>query len=277
MRFARSNEYNPDTAIRAQREDMISNAFYENKGKTDLSGLRSRLGLQLSRTGGALSTMQNRVTGSVKPKKNKRKRRRQGFPEQGKQQQRPQRRPPPPQQQQQQQPPPPRPKRTPPQPQRSDAYENARSHLNELDAIDRQYKTPQTFAGAGSGLLRSASLSGSGYNAVSRVKTLFTTPTDARNTPSIQPVATAKVDQTQKPTARNRIMSTVGKAKYEIPLFFGGKPVPKGSAKVSPNSGSAVGRRRVSGNRITPMKGRGPTRLNMGEDGPPIKGKQNRK
>merc|ERR1711966_535826 len=61
MRFARSNEFNPDTAIRAEREDLISKAFYDNKNNTDLSGLRSRLGLQLSRTGGALSSMQNKV------------------------------------------------------------------------------------------------------------------------------------------------------------------------------------------------------------------------
>ena len=74
MRFARSNEFNADTAIRAEREDLISKTFYENKGKTDLSGLRSRLGLQLSRTGGALSSMQNKVVGSVNPKKNKKKR-----------------------------------------------------------------------------------------------------------------------------------------------------------------------------------------------------------
>jgi hypothetical protein len=65
MRFRRSNEYNPDTAIRAQREDLISKTFYENEGKTDLSGLRGRLGLQLSRTGGALSTGKNKVTGTT--------------------------------------------------------------------------------------------------------------------------------------------------------------------------------------------------------------------
>jgi hypothetical protein len=66
MRFKRSNEYNPDTAIRSQREDLISNAFFDNKDKNiDLSGLRSRLGLQLSRTGGALSTGKNEVLGKV--------------------------------------------------------------------------------------------------------------------------------------------------------------------------------------------------------------------
>ena len=48
MRFARSNEYNPDVAIRAEREDLLSKTFYENKGNTDLAGLRGRLGLQLS-------------------------------------------------------------------------------------------------------------------------------------------------------------------------------------------------------------------------------------
>lgn len=73
MRFARSNEFNADTAIRAEREDLISKTFYENKGKTDLSGLRSRLGLQLSRTGGALSGMQNKVVGSVNPPPQKKK------------------------------------------------------------------------------------------------------------------------------------------------------------------------------------------------------------
>ena len=65
MRFARSNEYNPDTAIRAQREDLLSKTFYDNKDNTDLTGLRSRLGLQLSRTGGALSQRENKVLGSV--------------------------------------------------------------------------------------------------------------------------------------------------------------------------------------------------------------------
>ena len=49
MRFRRSNEYNLDTAIRTQREDLISKTFYENKNSTDLSGLQ--LGLQLSHTG----------------------------------------------------------------------------------------------------------------------------------------------------------------------------------------------------------------------------------
>ena len=67
MRFARSNEYNPDVAIRAEREDLLSKTFYENKGNTDLAGLRGRLGLQLSRTGGSLSKKENKVTGSVEP------------------------------------------------------------------------------------------------------------------------------------------------------------------------------------------------------------------
>ena len=65
MRFARSNEYNPDVAIRAEREDLLSKTFYENKGNTDLAGLRGRLGLQLSRTGGSLSKKENKVTGST--------------------------------------------------------------------------------------------------------------------------------------------------------------------------------------------------------------------
>ena len=67
MRFARSNEYNPDVAIRAEREDLLSKTFYENKANTDLAGLRGRLGLQLSRTGGSLSKKENKVTGSVEP------------------------------------------------------------------------------------------------------------------------------------------------------------------------------------------------------------------
>ena len=73
MRFARSNEYNPDVAIRAEREDLLSKTFYENKGNTDLAGLRGRLGLQLSRTGGSLSKKENKVTGFVNPKKKKKK------------------------------------------------------------------------------------------------------------------------------------------------------------------------------------------------------------
>ena len=44
MRFARSNEYNPDVAIRAEREDLLSKTFYENKGNTDLAGLRGEQG-----------------------------------------------------------------------------------------------------------------------------------------------------------------------------------------------------------------------------------------
>ena len=65
MRFRQANEFNADMAIRNEREDMISKAFYNNKANTDLGGLRGRLGLQLSRTGGALAKGQNKVTGSI--------------------------------------------------------------------------------------------------------------------------------------------------------------------------------------------------------------------
>lgn len=65
MRFRQANEFNADMAIRNEREDMISKAFYNNKANTDLGGLRGRLGLQLSRTGGALAKGQNKVIGSI--------------------------------------------------------------------------------------------------------------------------------------------------------------------------------------------------------------------
>ena len=63
MRFRRSNEYDPDRAIRSQREDLISDTYFKNEKNVDLEGLRGRLGLQLSRTGVALSKMDNRVLG----------------------------------------------------------------------------------------------------------------------------------------------------------------------------------------------------------------------
>ena len=63
MRFRRSNEYDPDRAIRSQREDLISDTYFKNEKNVDLEGLRGRLGLQLSRTGGALSKMDNKVLG----------------------------------------------------------------------------------------------------------------------------------------------------------------------------------------------------------------------
>jgi hypothetical protein len=65
MRFRQANEFNADMAIRNEREDMISKAFYNNKANTDMGGLRGRLGLQLSRTGGALAKGQNKVIGSI--------------------------------------------------------------------------------------------------------------------------------------------------------------------------------------------------------------------
>ena len=65
MRFRQSNEFHADMAIRNEREDMISKAFYNNKANTDMGGLRGRLGFQPSRTGGALAKGQNKVTGSI--------------------------------------------------------------------------------------------------------------------------------------------------------------------------------------------------------------------
>jgi hypothetical protein len=56
MRFRKSNEYNVDYALKNRREDMISQAY----AKSDVDpaqavGIHGRLGLRLSRTGGALS------------------------------------------------------------------------------------------------------------------------------------------------------------------------------------------------------------------------------
>lgn len=61
MRFRRSNEYDPDSAIRGEREDLISQTYFKNEKDVDLEGLRGRLGLQLSRTGGALGKRENKV------------------------------------------------------------------------------------------------------------------------------------------------------------------------------------------------------------------------
>ena len=145
MRFARSNEFNADTAIRAEREDLISKTFYENKGKTDLSGLRSRLGLQLSRTGGALSGMQNKVVGSIYPKKNKKKRKKKQQQQQQQQQQQPRRTPQSsasPQRQGRKR------AREPQSPPRSTVYRNAEGLLKRMSAIRRQSSPASTGSGS---------------------------------------------------------------------------------------------------------------------------------
>ncbi len=56
MRFSKSSEFNIDIAVKAKRERMIS-AAYENAGRdpAQAQGIEGRLGLQLTRTGGALS------------------------------------------------------------------------------------------------------------------------------------------------------------------------------------------------------------------------------
>jgi hypothetical protein len=54
MRFRKSNEYNVDAALKNRREDMISQA-YANVDPDQAVGIHGRLGLTLSRTGGALS------------------------------------------------------------------------------------------------------------------------------------------------------------------------------------------------------------------------------
>ena len=55
MRFAQSNEYNIDRAIRSKRERDISNVMDTVADKRELEGLRGRTSMKLSRTGGALS------------------------------------------------------------------------------------------------------------------------------------------------------------------------------------------------------------------------------
>ena len=55
MRFAQSNEFNVDRAVRSQRERDISNAMDTSTDTRQLEGLRGRTSMTLSRTGGALS------------------------------------------------------------------------------------------------------------------------------------------------------------------------------------------------------------------------------
>jgi hypothetical protein len=56
MRFRKSNEYNVDSALKNRREDMISQAYANADVDPDQAvGIHGRLGLTLSRTGGALS------------------------------------------------------------------------------------------------------------------------------------------------------------------------------------------------------------------------------
>ena len=55
MRFAQSNEFNVDRAVRSQRERDISNAMDTSTDTRQLEGLRGRTSMKLSRTGGALS------------------------------------------------------------------------------------------------------------------------------------------------------------------------------------------------------------------------------
>ena len=55
MRFAQSNEYNIDRALRSQRERYLSDQAGEVSDPRMLEGLRGRTGMRLSRTGGALS------------------------------------------------------------------------------------------------------------------------------------------------------------------------------------------------------------------------------
>jgi hypothetical protein len=58
-RFGNSNEYNVNMAVKNQRENMISTAADNNaKDPAQNVGVHGRLGLQLTRTGGALSRFQ---------------------------------------------------------------------------------------------------------------------------------------------------------------------------------------------------------------------------
>ena len=58
MRFAQSNEFNVDRALRSQREKYLSDQVGAVSDPRMLEGLRGRTGLKLSRTGGALSVFE---------------------------------------------------------------------------------------------------------------------------------------------------------------------------------------------------------------------------